>query len=198
MFVAYRVAVLVSSGLGECAAEFELACVRWLAFDFARDPRSRPSRPEYQCHPFRCIESAREPHKRPGTPVVWPGESPPVGGFRCRADGLGLALHRLGCDLQTGQQFQLFTPPLETRFAAHHCHHAPDSGRIGYARHVQFAVARALTLMAMRAKVVAPLELYWAKCRQQLLGPRIDKEGHVQAARRTAQYVEDVLNTLGI
>ena len=31
----------------------------------------------------------------------------------------------------------------------------------------------------------------------ELLGPRIDKEGRVQAARRAAQYVGDVLDKLG-
>jgi hypothetical protein len=47
--------------------------------------------------------------------------------FDIHADGFGVAFHCLGGDINTGQQLELFAAVLETRFTAHHGHHAPHT-----------------------------------------------------------------------
>lgn len=62
-----------------------------------------------------------------------------------------MALHRLGCDLYTGQQVELLPALVEAGFRPHQRHHAAYGGRTLRAFHVQFAIAGALALLAMGA-----------------------------------------------
>jgi hypothetical protein len=89
------------------------------------------------------------------------------------ADGFGMAFHGLGSDLQTGQQSELLAPLAEAGLAAHHGHHAPHTGGEFRADDVQFHVARALALVAVRTDVVGALDVYAAQHRRQLLGARL-------------------------
>src|ERR1019366_3476131 len=93
-----------------------------------------------------------------------------------------MALHRLGCDLYTGQQVDLLAALVEAGFRPHQRHHAAYAGRTLRAFHVQFAIAGALALLAMGADTVSAFQLHRPQGGEQALGaliviPRLSAAG---------------------
>jgi hypothetical protein len=66
------------------------------------------------------------------------------------------------------QQVHLFPAMIKRGIAAHHCHHAADTGRILGVLNVEFPVAWDPALVTARTVVVGALEGDRADCRQQL------------------------------
>src|SRR6266403_1895270 len=67
------------------------------------------------------------------------------------ADGLRVALHRFGRDLQPSQCFQLLAPLCEAAVATDQRHHASHSRRTFRIHYIQLHIPRALPLVARRA-----------------------------------------------
>ena len=89
------------------------------------------------------------------------------------AEGFGVAFHGLGGHFQPGQQFELFAALLEGGFAACQGDHAAHARRALGPLHIQFPVARALSLMTVRAAVIGSLEADRSHHGGELFGARV-------------------------
>ena len=69
-----------------------------------------------------------------------------------------MTLHRLGAELDAGQQLDLFSRQVEVRIAARHRRHAPDSWRELLILDAQCCVHRIGSMRALAADVVGTLE----------------------------------------
>jgi len=93
-----------------------------------------------------------------------------LAGGEIGADGFGLALHRFGGNLQSGQQGQLVTAPLKAGLTACQRHHAADTWGELMPVHVEFAVPRAVPGMALRAGRIGPFQLHRSHGREHSFG----------------------------
>ena len=74
------------------------------------------------------------------------------------SDGFRMTFDGFGGYLQACQQFHLLTPTVEAGIAAHSRHHAPHARGVFGSQHVQFRVARGLSLMAIRTNVIVAVK----------------------------------------
>ena len=69
---------------------------------------------------------------------------PLFAGSNIAADGFGMALHSLGCDLDPGRHIEFFAAFVEAGLRSYQGHHTADAGRTLCAFHDEFAIPGAL------------------------------------------------------
>ena len=100
------------------------------------------------------------------------------------SDGLGVALHRLGGHLQTGEEFHPLASVIEGSLLAHHSLHAAHTGRELRVLNVQFDIGGELALRAVRTQIVGPRYSDCAHHREDGLGPQFPVLGQLTTRAR--------------